>query len=79
VKQVIEYLQINKQIKKSESQVQVMWETFKLENLTGENYYESEHKVYTHFLRSIKNEKNGFTTNPTGNKSNSKIDALKQW
>lgn len=79
VKQAIEYLDINKQIKKSEGQIMVMWETFKLENFDGSSFYENENKVFTHFLRAIKNEKNGQPTNSASNKSNSKVDALKQW
>lgn len=77
VKQAIEYLDINKQIKKSEGQINVMWETFKLENFTGSNYYSDEKKIFTHFLRSIKSEKNGHQlnyTNGTTAKGNRKTE-----
>ncbi len=57
IKKAIEYLDRNKQIKKSEGQISVMWEMFKLENFTGKNFYEDASSVYTHFLRTLKHEK----------------------
>lgn len=79
IKNAIEYLDRNKQIKKSEGQILVMWEMFKLENFTGKKFYQSNSDIYTHFLRSIKNEKNGQPNNTSSNQSNSKVNALKKW
>jgi len=42
-------------------EVKSSWEVFKIQNLTGENYYASEEKVYSHFINWIKKQdfKNG--------------------
>lgn len=79
IEKAIEYLDINKQIKKSKGQISVMWDMFKLENFTGKNFYENEGQIFTHFLRTLKSEKGGQSITSRGNKSNSKVSALKQW
>jgi hypothetical protein len=78
-KQAIENIYIQIHEKKSDEEIQVMWDSFKLENFTGTNYYENDQKIFTHFLRTTKSYKNGHTVNTTSNKSNSKVDALKKW
>lgn len=40
----------------TEADVHRFWNVFKSEALTGENFYSSEEKVYTHFLRWIKKQ-----------------------
>lgn len=40
----------------TENDVNRMWNVFKTESLTGENFYNSEEKVYTHFLRWIRKQ-----------------------
>lgn len=52
--QVIEFVGITKQHELSKNEVALLWEIFKTKNLTGENYYASESKVYGHFLDSMK-------------------------
>jgi len=37
--------------------VQDFWEIFKIQNLTGEEYYPNEGRIYSHFLNVIKKEK----------------------
>lgn len=34
-----------------------LWEVFKIQNLTGKNYYANEDKVYSHFINWIKTQK----------------------
>lgn len=69
IKKSIEYLDRNKQISKSEGQIVVIWEMFKLENFTGKKFYDNEKEIFTHFLRTLKNEKNG-TAYQHSNKAN---------
>lgn len=42
-----------------------LWDVFKIQNLTGQNYYPNEGRVYSHFINVIKKEK---FTNGTGDK-----------
>jgi hypothetical protein len=79
INQAIENIFTHSHITKTDVEILIMWKSFKLENFTGSNYYESDLKIFTHFLRSIKNYKNGNSVNATSNKSNSKVDALKKW
>lgn len=52
----IELLSITKKVKATKEQIVGLWEVFKVQNLTGENYYHSEEKVYSHFIHWIKTQ-----------------------
>lgn len=52
----IELLSITKKTKVSKEQITGLWEVFKVQNLTGENYYHSEEKVYSHFINWVKTQ-----------------------
>lgn len=54
---VIEKMQIAKQIKIDSETVKRFWEIFKIENLTGYEYYPNEGKVYKHFSDWLKFQK----------------------
>ncbi len=45
------------QVKVNDENLVGMWEVFKIQNLTGENYYPNEGKVYSHFINWIKTQK----------------------
>ena len=53
----IQLIKISQKIDLSESQVLQMWESFKVQNLTGETHYNSQNKVYLHFTNWLKNQK----------------------
>lgn len=63
---IIEQFKIQKQKTIISKQVNDLWEVFKIQNLTGEEFYTSENKVYLHFVNWIKkqNFENG-TNKPT--------------
>lgn len=44
-------------IRVSDDDIKGLWEVFKVQNLTGENWYANEGKVYSHFLDKIKFQK----------------------
>ena len=54
-----------------------MWEIFKVQNLTGQEYYANEGKVYRHFQNWIKNEKftDATATTPAAGVSGNKFSA----
>lgn len=52
----IELLRITQKVKATKEQVAGLWEVFKVQNLTGENHYNSEEKVYSHFIHWIKTQ-----------------------
>jgi hypothetical protein len=52
----IELLRITKNVKATKDQISGLWEVFKVQNLTGENYYHSEEKVYSHFINWVKTQ-----------------------
>ena len=52
----IELLSITKKVKATKEQIAGLWEVFKVQNLTGENYYHSEEKVYSHFINWVKTQ-----------------------
>lgn len=52
----IELLFITKRHKATKEEVAGLWEVFKVQNLTGENFYQSEDKVYSHFINWIKTQ-----------------------
>jgi len=53
---IIEQFVIQKQKTISQKQVNDLWEIFKVQNLTGEEFYTSENKVYQHFVNWIKKQ-----------------------
>lgn len=61
-------------IRVPDDDIKGLWEVFKVQNLTGENWYANEGKVYSHFLDKIKFQKftneNGTTKNNRSIKSN---------
>jgi len=89
-----EYIQKSIQLVKLTSQSDItdqmvlqMWDVFKLQELTGEQHYHNEGKVYSHFLNVIKKQKfqNGankssaFDSTSKQGTSNARTDALKKW
>jgi len=42
-----------------------MWEVFKTKELTGQNYYANEGKVYSHFLDYLKKQNFSSDGNPS--------------
>jgi hypothetical protein len=52
----IELLSITKKVKATKEQIIGLWEVFKVQNLTGDNYYPSEDKVYSHFINWVKTQ-----------------------
>lgn len=60
---------LNNKIEISDDTVIALWDSFKIQNLTGDNYYPNKGKVYSHFINVIKKEKfntDGGTKNNTG-------------
>jgi uncharacterized protein YdaU (DUF1376 family) len=45
------------QVKVTDESLTGMWNVFKIQNLTGDNYYPNEGKVYSHFINWIKTQK----------------------
>ena len=54
--QAIEIVKITKQSDIDIYIVKRMWEVFKVQHLTGTDYYPNEGKVYSHFINWIKNQ-----------------------
>jgi len=73
----IEQIKIQKQQTITKDQVQKLWETFKLEKLVGEDFYQSESKVYQYFVNWIKKQK--FEKNETRTNQERTIDAYNQF
>lgn len=53
---VIELLRIVKNVKVSNEQVLGLWSVFKVQNLTGKKYYQTEDDVYSHFINWSKSQ-----------------------
>ena len=53
-----------------------MWEIFKIQNLTGDNWYNNENEVYKHFTNWLKNQK--FETNGKSI-AEKRIDAMQEY
>lgn len=62
-------------IKVEDETVLSLWEVFKIQHLTGDNWYANEGKVYNHFLNIIKKEK--FNNGTTDSKSGSRLSPSK--
>lgn len=75
---VIELVSITQRVTLTNEDVKTLWGVFKIQNLTGENYYSNEGKVYSHFLNWAKTQKFKDNAGKTGTtseqraKSNSK-------
>lgn len=82
----IELVKISKQAEIDIGIVKTMWEIFKVQNLTGKEYYANEGKVYSHFLNWIKkqNFNNGQQSNTGSNStkrgtSTDRMEAARKW
>lgn len=69
IQSVIEQFRIQKQQTISSDEILKMWDVFKLQNLTGTNFYNNEYAVYKHFVNWIKNQN---FNNGTNSKSTTK-------
>jgi hypothetical protein len=82
---VIQLFKITKQIDISASDVNGLWDIFKIQNLTGNKFYKDKEAVYSHFINWSKMqniEKNGTTGNNSCVKSGTskdRVEALKKW
>lgn len=54
---VIQMFAISKNQTLTEKDLAGLWEIFKKQNFTGESYYQSKNKVYSHFINWSKNQK----------------------
>lgn len=67
---------LNNKLKIEDADVIGLWEVFKVQHLTGENWYADEGKVYSHFINIIKKEKfNNGTGTPKDNRKLSPSEA----
>lgn len=62
---IIGLVKLKNQVKISPETVTALWDVFKVQHLTGGNYYPNEGRVYSHFINIIKKEK--FTNDGDGN------------
>lgn len=53
----IESIKITKRVDITRDDVTGLWEIFKVQNLTGKNYYANEGKIYSHFIDKLKFQK----------------------
>jgi hypothetical protein len=53
---IIELFGLTKNQKVTKDQVLSLWKIFKVQNFTGENFYQTENKVYSHFLNWCKTQ-----------------------
>lgn len=65
---VVQLFKITKQTDVTNEQVSGLWEIFKVQNLTGEKYYNTPDDVYSHFINWSKTQK--IEKNGTGNSKN---------
>ncbi len=63
----IQLIQISKNKTVDTEQMKSLWEVFKIQKLTGSNFYESEDKVYSHFINWSKSHFDIVTIKPTSN------------
>ena len=73
---IIQQSLIQKQLVIDKNQVISMWEIFKIQNLTGDNWYNNENEVYKHFTNWLKNQK--FETNGKSI-AEKRIDAMQEY
>lgn len=83
IQSVIEQFRIQKQQPISPDEILSMWDVFKLQNLTGTNFYNNEYAVYKHFVNWIKNQNfnNGTNKQPPAISSvaTANFEALRGW
>jgi hypothetical protein len=75
-----EQIKIQRQQSIDSDEIISMWKVFKIQNLTGENYYNSENEVYKHFSNWIKNQK--FTKNAkpiNEERFNARVEYANRW
>lgn len=73
---IIEQMKILKQKNVDRNQISSLWESFKLEKLTGETFYNNENEVYKYFVNWVKNQK--FESNGKSI-ADQKLDAYSEW
>lgn len=56
LRNVVELVAVTKKITLSDEDVKKMWGVFKIQNLTGNNHYHNEGKVYSHFVNWMKTQ-----------------------
>lgn len=77
IQTAIEYLSIAKKIKADRTLILSLWTFFKQKNFTGENFYRSKAKIYSHFLETLKFETNGtHQRTSTGNSKTNGVHSL---
>ena len=54
---VVELVKITKQVDISTSDVNGLWNVFKVQNLTGKKYYKDQDAVHSHFINWSKTQK----------------------
>jgi hypothetical protein len=74
---IIEQFKIQKQKTITQKQITDIWEVFKIQNLTGEEFYTSENKVYQHFINWIK--KQNFENGPAKPTAEEKFNFYKNY
>lgn len=83
IQSVIEQFKIQKQQTILPDEILSMWDVFKLQNLTGTNFYNNDYAVYKHFVNWIKNQnfKNGTNKQPAAISSiaTANFEALRNW
>ena len=80
----IQLIKFTKQLDITQETVVGMWNVFKLQKLTGNEYYANEGKVYSHFIDWLKFQKfnDGSAVNNPSTKSGTskdRVEALKKW
>lgn len=53
---VIQLFRISKHTTLTKEEVNGLWDIFKIQNLTGDKFYQSEDAVYSHFINWVKNQ-----------------------
>jgi hypothetical protein len=74
INMAIEFVYITKRHKILNTDVLGLWEVFKIQNLNGENFYQSKDKVYSHFINWIKTQ--NFNDAKPSNSSQAKQDGF---
>ena len=73
----IQQIKLQKQQTITADVINQMWDVFKLQNLTGDKFYNNENEVYKHFGNWIKNQK--FEKNGTKPTNEARWDARVEW
>lgn len=78
INSAIEYLHYTKKIEADRNLILSLWTVFKEKNFTGENFYKSKAKIFTHFLETLKFENINGTHQQTFRKSGGKSAGAEQ-